>query len=94
MVWPSLGLGGRFWGVGSERDAHEHRAEQAFVAETGEEPGQRRSRAKTLLLQERSLIDFRSFVGSGGLELIIKEVLSVSVFLCVLDLSKGNRVSL
>lgn len=37
---------------------------------------------------------FRSFVGLGGLELIIKEVLSISAFLCALDLSKSNRVSL
>lgn len=81
-------------GHGRAREAHELWAEQAFVPETGEEPGEQRSRAKTLLLQERSLIGFRSFVGSGGLELIIKEVLSISVFLCVLDLSKGNRVSL
>lgn len=81
-------------GMGSARETHELWAEQAFVPETGEEPGEQRSRAKTLLLQERSLIGFRSFVGSGGLELIIKEVLSISVFLCVLDLSKGNRVSL
>lgn len=56
--------------------------------------GNREVGQKTLLLQERSLMGFRSFVGSGGLELIIKEVLSISVFLCVLDLSKGNRVSL
>lgn len=66
----------------------------AFCARNWRRTGEQTSRAKTLLLQERSLMGFRSFVGSGGLELIIKEVLSISVFLCVLDLSKGNRVSL
>lgn len=56
------------------------------MLETEDDTGKWGRKAKTSLLQERKGFGrFRGLVGFRGLELIIKEVLSISVFICALD---------
>lgn len=51
-------------------------------------------KGKNFIASRKEFGRFRDLVGFRGLELIIKEVLSISVFICALDFTESNRVSL